>query len=106
MAPTSNTTPPKGTKKQSGKDPVKKDAKKKGKGGFLTPGGGGFLMNLLSIIVIFLLLMSSYSFIMSLTKQKQEIPLSQVAADVKSGLVTEITVAGNDLDLAYADGKR
>src|SRR5581483_6053688 len=69
----------------------------------IVPGGPGFLMNLLTAIVIFFLLISTYSFIMDLTKPKQEVSLSQVAADVKSGAIKEIDVNGNDLDLVYAD---
>jgi cell division protease FtsH len=107
MAPTSNTKPSKDAKKETEKgvqkDAGKKPVKGKGPGGFL-PGGGGFLMNLVTTIVIFLLLMSAYSLILDLTKSKPEVSLSQVASDVKSGQVIEITVAGNDLNLTYADG--
>jgi len=60
-------------------------------------------MNLLTTIVIFLLLISAYTFISGLMKPKQEISLSQVAADVRAGSVKEIKVAGNDLDLTYTD---
>ncbi|MDB5237195.1 MAG: ftsH [Parcubacteria group bacterium] len=106
MAPNSN-IPPEGeiskkSKKGTGKKP---EPGKKGPGSFFPQGGGsGFLMNLATTIVIFLLLISGYSFITSLTKQKQEVPLSQVASDVKSGSIKEIDVNGNDLDLTYADG--
>jgi len=82
----------------------KKDEKgKKGPASFFSPGGSGFLMNLLTTIVIFLLLISAYSFITGMMKEKQEISLSQVAADVRAGSVKEIEVQGNDLDLTYTD---
>jgi cell division protease FtsH len=106
MAPNSNTTPPEGGKKKqikkdSGNAP--EDGKKKLPGSGM-PSGSGFLMNLGMTIVIFLLLISGYSAITGLTKQKIQVSLSQVAADVKSGAVKEIDVNGNDLDLTYADG--
>ncbi len=110
MAPNSNTTPPQNgsgrrTKKREEKGTGKKpEPGKKGPRSFLSPGGPGFLMNLVTTIFIFLLLISGYSALTDLTKQKQEIPLSQVATDVKAGTVKEIDVSGNDLDLAYADG--
>ena len=105
MAPNSNTTPPKGgKKKQPAKGAGKKDEKgNKAPTSFFSPGGSGFFMNLMTTIVIFLLLISGYSFVTNLTKEKQEIPLSQVAADVRAGTLKEITVSGNDLALTYAD---
>ncbi|KND51361.1 MAG: cell division protease FtsH [Parcubacteria bacterium C7867-001] len=86
--------------------PAPKKGKKGGKkpAGLLPKGGPGFTGNLVSTILIFLLLMSVYTFFAENNKAKQEIALSQVANDVKSGLVSEIEVAGNDLTLVYADG--
>jgi cell division protease FtsH len=104
MAPTSN-TPPEVEQKRAKKDtPKKGDKKPTGPVGFFTSGGGGFLINLASTVVIFLLLMSAYTFVTTQLKAKQEIPLSQVATDVKSGAISGITISGNDLELAYADG--
>jgi cell division protease FtsH len=74
------------------------------KGRSILPPGGGFIANLISTVLVFLLLMSVYTLIVSETKSKQIISLSQVATDVKSGALTEITVSGNDLQLTYADG--
>lgn len=85
----------------------------KGKGGKgnkgrhpLLPGGSSFIGNLLSTVLIFLLLISAYSLITTATSQSKEIPLSQVATDVKTGTVTTIKVSGNDLELDYADGSK
>ena len=96
MAPTSNTTPKKKGKK------TEKD--KKGPKSFFNPEGSGFFMNLATTIAIFLILMGGYSLITDLTKETPEIALSQVAGDVKAGLVQEIQVSGNDLELTYVDG--
>lgn len=79
---------------------------KKGKGGRKTPKGlmpqGGFVQNIISAVLIFLILMSAYSLFTSGTKP-EEIGLSQVAGDVKAGLVTAIEVSGNQLTLTYVD---
>ena len=67
-------------------------------------GGPSFFGNLTTTIIIFLLLMSAYSLIAGVSKAPDEIPLSQVAADVAAGLVTEISVNGDTLKLTYEDG--
>ena len=66
-------------------------------------GGPSFFGNLTTTILIFLLLMSVYSFIASFVKPSDDIPLSEVAADVASGKISEITVNGDSLNLVYAD---
>ncbi|MBU6321231.1 MAG: ATP-dependent zinc metalloprotease FtsH [Patescibacteria group bacterium] len=48
--------------------------------------------------------MSGYSLFAGLFTQVPTIPLSEVAADVAAGKVSAITVSGDSLDLAYADG--
>lgn len=80
--------------------------KKKGSGiPRMIPGGqGGFLNNLLYAILAFLILSAVYSFITNQSGKPEEIALSQVAGDVRAGLVTLIEVSGNDLTLTYADG--
>ena len=89
---------PRGVQKGKGKH----SGGKKGPSG-LHPSDPSFIGNLISGILIFLLLMSAYSFVTE-NKEKEEIALSQVATDVRAGLVTEIVVSGNDLILKYADG--
>jgi cell division protease FtsH len=88
----------------------KKGAPKRGKGRppklppLLTPPGrGGFFGNFLYAFLIFLVLSSLYAFIVEQTAKKEEISLSQVAGDVRAGLVREIAVEGDDLTLTYAD---
>ncbi len=90
------------------KKPVKQSTKKstkKGKG-MLTPGGPGFMGNLLSTILIFLLLVSAYTLFATTSEAKKQIPLSQVAGDVKAGTLTVIKISGNDLALTYTDGTK
>ena len=86
----------------------KKNARKKGTKGKkptgMLPGGPGFFGNLITTILVFLLLMSAYSLITNYTKKTEEISLTQVAADVRTGSVSEIRIAGNDVTLTYADG--
>lgn len=97
MAPNSKTPSNKGGKGKKGKGKGKKTP-------MLMQGGPGFLGNLITTILIFLLLMSAYTFITEGSKKKDEIALSQVAADVKSGALESITVSGNELALVYDDG--
>ncbi|MDP2652349.1 MAG: ATP-dependent zinc metalloprotease FtsH [bacterium] len=66
-------------------------------------GGPSFFGNLATTVIIFLLLMSAYSLFASFTQTSNEIPLSEVAADVAAGKVSSITVNGDSLNLAYAD---
>jgi cell division protease FtsH len=113
MAPTQK--PPTNIKDKMNKDPKKGAPAGKGKGNsgggkdtkggpFRFFGGSGFTGNLISIILIFLLLMSLYTLVATGLKPKPVVSLSQVANDVKSGLVTTIKVSGNDLTLTYKDG--
>ncbi len=67
-------------------------------------GGSSFMGNLLSTVLIFLILMSAYSLFSSSGTAPKEIPLSQVAADVKADAVKSIDVSGDQLSLAYNDG--
>jgi cell division protease FtsH len=67
-------------------------------------GGPSFFGNLVTTILIFLLLMSGYSLIESFVQPSNTIPLSTVSTDVEAGKVSTITVNGDSLALAYADG--
>lgn len=99
MAPHKKVDTPKEKPVQKGK---KKGSRARGVRGLLM-GGGGFGSNLISAILIFLILMSAYSLITEQGGKKEEIALSQVASDVRAGLVKDITVSGNDLELVYTD---
>ncbi|MEA2701659.1 MAG: cell division protease FtsH [Candidatus Parcubacteria bacterium] len=103
MAPKLPPPPPvqKGGKK---KNPAKKPGPKKGGFGGFMPKGPGFAGNLISTVLILLLLMSVYSLVAGNGKKAEEISLTQVAADVRSGIVQNIRIMGEDLTLTYADG--
>lgn len=81
-----------------------KNPKKGGKGGKKKPTlmKGGLAQNLITGVLVFLLLMSAYTLIVG-EHTTQEVSLSQLAADVKAGLVTGIEVSGNDLTVTYTD---
>lgn len=93
--------------KDSAKDAGGK-GKRKGQGKktpeTLISGGAGFAGNFVTAVLIFLLLMTGYSYFVEHNAPKEEIALSQVAQDVRQGLVQSITVSGNDLSLTYAEG--
>ncbi len=93
-----NTTPSKKAPKGASKTPQKGK-----KGGFQLPGGPGFMGNLVSTVLIFLLLISIYTVITTATETKKQIPLTQVAQDVKAGTVSTIKISGNELNLTYID---
>jgi len=96
----------------SQKEPHKAAKGNTGKGGTGGPkkrppffsGGPGFIANLVTTIVVFLLLMTGYSLVTSHLQSAETISLTQVANDVRAGKVEDISVAGNDITLAYADG--
>jgi ATP-dependent Zn protease len=77
-----------------------------GGNGFLTPGGPGFMGNLLSTVLVLLLLVSAYTLITTNNEAKKQIPVSQVAQDVRAGTVSVIKISGNDLGLEYIDGTK
>lgn len=97
MASTSNKPPEKKGGKPKSRSP--RDPRR-----YLPKGGPGFTGNLLSTILIFLILMSAYTLLATGGDKKEEIALSQVAADVKAGEIGSIRVSGEILNLTYATG--
>lgn len=61
---------------------------------------------ILTIVIFFLLLGALYSAIFGNGTKTEEIPLSQVATEVTSGVVQSIEVKGETLTLAYTDGTK
>jgi cell division protease FtsH len=55
-----------------------------------------------SVFLVFFILIYAYSLISGTSKKTQEISLSQLAKDIESGLVTEVTVSGNNLQATYS----
>ena len=79
------------------KEPRKK-AKKK------TPPGGRFLGNIANAVLIFLLLIAAYTLASDLIKKEETIALSDLAAKVVAGEVTEIVVESEKITATFTDG--
>ena len=79
----------------------KKDPKKPT--GPQMPDNKQFWVNLLTTIVIFFLLISTYSIISDRRADDTQIPISQLAVDVTSGIVDEIIFKGDQLEIIYND---
>ena len=58
--------------------------------------------NIISTILIFLVISAIYTFIVEGQAQKDEVPISQLAQDINGGLVEEIKVRGEKLEIIYA----
>ncbi len=70
-----------------------------------TPQGPrGFMNNLMTALFVFLVLMTAYSLIAERKTDTERIPISEVAADVARGDVSEIAVVGETLTVTYAKG--
>ena len=62
-----------------------------------------FFSNILTIFIVFLLLLTAYSYFSQHENKAEQIPLSQLATDVRQEKVKEIDVDGSTLDITYAD---
>ncbi len=79
---------------------IKKNNNQKGK-----EPKSSLLSYIISTIVIFIILSAVYSVVSnSISKKIEQIPISQLSVDIKSGLVKSIIVKGEDLDLTYKNG--
>ena len=68
------------------------------------PRGDSFWVNLATSILLLLLLAGAYSYFASSGQEEPvHIPISELAADVERGVVTEIVVKGEELEVAYTD---
>jgi len=78
-----------------------KQTKKKG------PNGQNFWVQLLLTIVIFTALLSGYAFVSGQFEEREEVPLSQIAADIVSETATStivsIVVSGEIIEATYSD---
>ncbi len=63
-----------------------------------------FLNILATIVLAFLLITGIYAEFDSGTPQQERVALSTLALDIKQGLVTSVTVKGNDIIANYSDG--
>jgi ATP-dependent metalloprotease FtsH len=66
-------------------------------------GGGGFWMNILTTVIIFLVVLSLYSVLFEDSEKPEEIAISQLALDVSAGLVSQIIVKGEKVEILYTD---
>ncbi len=88
----------------------KKKSPKNGKGGGKNPKGSQlpenkqFWVNLLTTFVIFFFLISTYSIISEQKRSSEQIPISQLAVDIRAGVVTDIVVKGDQLEVLYENG--
>lgn len=62
-----------------------------------------FWMNLLSTVLILFLLVSVFSYISEQGADIEEIPLTELASDIESGLVESVVVEGEKLTITYGD---
>ena len=77
----------------------------------ISPPGGGqsggpmrqFISRLLTVFLAFLVIISIYSLISGGAEDTEEISLTELARDIKSGSVQEIIVRGNELEIFYSD---
>ncbi|MCX6703748.1 MAG: ATP-dependent zinc metalloprotease FtsH [Candidatus Zambryskibacteria bacterium] len=90
----------KNDKNQNKKNSFKKVLPPKG------PGEVSVFNYVATTLIIFLVLSGIYSFISGRQVAKTEIPLSQLALDIKGGLVSEIVVKGERLDMVYVTGDK
>src|SRR3989344_5424825 len=66
--------------------------------------GPSLWMQLAMAFAIFLILSAGYSLVREyIVNQSEEIPLSQVAQDIKSGQITSLTVEGDKITATYVD---
>ena len=66
--------------------------------------GGSFSNNIMSAFLIFLVIVFIYSFFAGENPNTTEIPISSVAGDVGKGLISEIDVKGDILNIKYVNG--
>lgn len=79
----------------------------KKKGGGRDPESTSLMSYVFSIILIFLILSSAYSFISkNSSKKTEQIAISQLSSDIKTGLVKSIVVRGDSLDVEYKAGEK
>lgn len=84
--------------------PVKKGNGNGKKGGGMIPnffGKGSLFSNIINIILILLIVTSLYSMLGGAGNKEEVIPVSQLATDISAGLVKQIDVSGNDLEITY-----
>lgn len=86
------------------KETPKKEKKDKKEKAPKIPESQGILTQLLIALAVFLLISAGYSTVKEyFAKGPEDVPLSQIAADVRAGLVAELTISGNTIEGRYKD---
>ncbi len=75
--------------------------KKTTKGAPKLPEGQQFFANIISTVIIFFILVTAYSFIVGSNQKPEEIPISQLALDIEAGIVSSISVSGEEIEITY-----
>lgn len=77
-----------------------------GKPGPIMPGGGlgDFGRQIFIALLVLMVVTTGYSFISDGFSKTESVPFSQVAAEVRTGNVSDIVVTGNDLEVTKKDG--
>jgi len=84
--------------------PISKGGKQGKKGsGKKVPKPGNFFGNLASVVLILLTVIVLFSFIEEQKEETLEAPISEVARDVKAGVVEKIVIEGDDLEVTLFD---
>lgn len=60
-----------------------------------------FWSNIFTVFLIFFVLISLYSIAVEQSKESSEIAISELAQDIKIGLVSQITIRGDNLEIEY-----
>ena len=68
------------------------------------PKGASFWMNLLSTVLIILVIVTGYTLFVDSREETEQIPLSELAQNVREEKVQKITVKGSELDIQYKEG--
>ena len=77
---------------------------RKPRGPVNAPQGPSIWMQLLTAMVIFLLLSTLYSSVKQyMSVEKEAVPLSQIAADIGAGKISEVIIEGDTIKATYAD---
>ncbi len=97
------TTGPKNTRKKEVKGNKKITGIKRIKGVMVGGGKNQFWSNFLSTILIFAILITIFSFFSSNGEKPEEIAISQLALDIQGGIVKEVIVRGETLEINYLD---
>jgi cell division protease FtsH len=66
--------------------------------------GSSFSNNVVTTFLIFLMIVFVYSLFADNASKIEQVPISSVASDISKGVVKEISIKGEDLEIKYSDG--